>query len=198
MKHLLTVRMSRPGMLSSRRRSSNMLFSSMRTSRHYTSSASIVLALLLAFSASFSAFAQDSAVPAVAPSQPSLQEIVAQQAALRAQVAAKRGAFKDMHDGDRDRLINQQDKLLQLLDGRQSIEELRVEQRVDVFNYIQNINAAVTKAEDERQICERSRLVGTNRFQVVCMTAKQNREHRENAKKSVRTIMKCDGGCASD
>jgi hypothetical protein len=174
--------------------------SSMRRLRADAASTSLVLALLLAFAAPFSAFAQNAEAPAVTSSQPqpSLQDIVAQQTALRAQAAAKRGAFKDMHAGDRDRLINQQDKLLQLLDGRQSIDELRVERRVEVFNHLQEINAAVTKAEDERQICERSRLVGTNRFQVVCMTAKQNREYRESAKKSVRTIMKCDGGCGSD
>lgn len=182
-----------------KRRYISLLFSSsMRRLRADAASTSVALALLLAFVAPFSASAQNAAAPSTAPSQPSLKDIVAQQTALRAQAVAKRGAFKDMHAGDRDRLINQQDKLLRLLDGRQSIDELRVEQRVEVFNHLQEINAKVTKAEDGRQICERSRLVGTNRFQVVCMTAKQDREHRENAKKSVLTIMKCDGGCGSD
>jgi hypothetical protein len=139
-------------------------------------------------------FAQDGAAPAaMLPPQPTLQQIVEQQTQLRGQVAAKRGAYKDMHEGDRHRLLAQQDELLKLLDGRQSLDELRAEQRVEVFNILQNVNAAATKAEDERQICERSRLVGTNRFQVVCMTGKQYREHKENAKQSLRTVMKCQG-----
>jgi hypothetical protein len=175
-----------------------MLSSGMRRLRANAASTSVVLAFFLAFAAPFSVSAQNAEAPAAAPSQPSVKDIVAQQTALRAQAVAKRGAFKDMHAGDRDRLINKQDKLLQLLDGRQSIGELRAEQRVDAFNYLQEINAAVTKAEDDRQICERSRLVGSNRFQVVCMTAKEAREFKENAKKSARTVMKCQGTVRGD
>jgi hypothetical protein len=140
----------------------------------------------------FAQDAPDSSGATSAP-RPTVQQIVEQQTQLRGQVAGKRGAFKDMHEGDRHRLLAQQDELLKLLDGRQSFDELRAEQRVEVFNILQNVNAAATKAEDERQVCERSRLVGTNRFQVVCMSGRQYREHKENAKQSLRTVMKCQG-----
>jgi hypothetical protein len=128
--------------------------------------------------------------------QPTLQKIVEQQTQLRAQVVAKRGAFKDMHDGDRDRLVKQQDRLLLLLEGHRNFDELREEERVEVFNHLQSVNAAATKAEEERQICERTRLVGTHRYEVVCMSGKEYREHRDNARKSVRTVMKCQGASA--
>lgn len=138
--------------------------------------------------------AADTAAQADAPpAQPTLQQIVAQQTQLRGQVAAKRGAFKDMSEGDRERLLKQQNRLLSLLEGRNSIDELRPEERVDVFNVLQEVNAAVTKAEDERKICERTRLTGSHRFQVVCMTAKEYREHKDNAQKSLRTPVKCQG-----
>jgi hypothetical protein len=139
--------------------------------------------------------ASTSAAEAAAASPPTLQQIVTQQTQLRGQISAKRGAFKDMSEGDRERLLKQQQRLLDLLEGRQSIEELRTEERVEVFNHLQSVSAAVTKAEDERKICERSRLVGTNRFTVVCMTAKQKREHQEGAQRSLRTVMKCEEGC---
>lgn len=137
-------------------------------------------------------------VEAAAVAPPSLQQIATQQTQLRAQVVAKRGAFKDMSEGDRERLLKQQERLLSLLEGRQSIHELRSEERVEVFNHLQSVSAAVSKAEDERKICERSRLVGTNRFTVVCMTAKQKREHQDGAQKSLRTVMKCEEGCISN
>jgi hypothetical protein len=143
------------------------------------------------------AYAQAPAEPAPEP-QINVQKIVEQQTQLRGQVAAKRGAFKDMHESDRDRLLNRQGRLLQLLDGRRNLDELRAEERVEVFNVLQEVNGAVTKAEDERQICERTRVVGTHRYQVVCMTGKQYREHRENAKKSMRTLIKCEEGCNSN
>lgn len=147
--------------------------------------------LLMASTASFASMAADASPSA--PPQPTLQQIVEQQTQLRAQVAAKRGAFKDMHDGDRERLLKRQDSLLQMLDGHRSIDELRVEQRVEVFNHLQSVNAAVTQAEEERQICERTRLAGSHRFTTVCMTGREYREHKENARKSVRTIGKCQG-----
>ena len=108
-------------------------------------------------------------------------------------MAGKRGAFKDMSEGDRERLLKQQTRLLALLEGRNSIDELRPEERVEVFNVLQEVNAAVTKAEDERKICERTRLTGSHRYEVVCMTAKEYREHKDNAQKSLRTPVKCQG-----
>lgn len=133
-----------------------------------------------------------------AVSTPSIASIVAQQTALRAKAAAKRGPFKDMHEGDRHRLLAQQDRLLELLNGRDSLDGLRAEERVEVFNHLQSVNAAVTQAEDERQICERTRLTGSHRYSVVCMTGREYREHKENARKSLRTVMKCEDGCDSD
>lgn len=147
--------------------------------------------LIVALGVGFASAAADE--PPVAPPQPTLQQIVEQQTQLRTQIAAGRGAFKDMHQGDRERLLKQQERLLQLLDGHRNFDELRVEQRVEVFNHLQSVNAAVTQAEDERQICERTRLAGSHRFTTVCMTGREYREHKENARKSVRTIGKCQG-----
>lgn len=152
--------------------------------------------------ASFASSAADA--PAPAAPQPTLRQIVDQQTQLRVQVAEARGAFKEMYPGDRERLLKQQDRLLQLIGDRQSMEELRVEERVEVFNTLQEVNAAATKAEDERTICERTRLAGSHRFSTVCMSGREYREHKENARKSVRTVMKCQAesrgskACKSD
>jgi hypothetical protein len=167
------------------------------TRRSLLRTISLAAALVVVLGLSFALAAEDTPPPKV-------EDIVAQQTQLRAQVAAKRGAFKSMHDGDRDRLMKQQDRLLQLLQGRRSIDELRTEERVEVFNHLQSVNAVVAKAEDDREVCERTRLVGSHRYQVVCMTAKEAREFKDNAKKSARTVMKCqgevrgDGSCGKD
>lgn len=131
-------------------------------------------------------------------SAPSIRDIVAQQTALRAQVQGRRGAFKDMHEGDRLRLLARQDRLLELLRGKESLDGLRAEERVEVFNALQEVEAGATKAEEERTICERTRLTGSHRFSVVCMSGREYREHKENARKGLRTVMKCEDGCNSD
>jgi hypothetical protein len=139
-----------------------------------------------------------SASPSDAKPAPSIPEIVAQQTALRAQVQGRRGAFKNMHEGDRLRLLARQDRLLELLRGKESLDGLRAEERVEVFNALQEVEAAATKAEEERTICERTRLTGSHRFSVVCMSGREYREHKENARKGLRTVMKCEEGCVSD
>ncbi|MBP6748028.1 MAG: hypothetical protein KA144_00190 [Xanthomonadaceae bacterium] len=135
---------------------------------------------------------------ASAAAAPTIASIVAQQIELRAKVAARRGPFREMSEGDRHRLMAQQDRILELLKGRDSLDGLRAEERVEVFNHLESVKAAVAQAEDERLICERTRLTGSHRYSVVCITGREYREHKENARKSLRTVMKCEGGCNSD
>ena len=128
------------------------------------------------------------------PEPPSLRDISAQQIRLRAQVVAGKGPFKDLSAPERKALVAKQDRILLLLDGVEDIEQLRPEHRVEVFNTIEWVKATVTKAEDERMVCEFARTVGSNRAKSVCMTAKQQREHRENARNSLNRGQMCNVG----
>ncbi len=136
-------------------------------------------------------------VPAVEPTeptpQPTAQQIVDQQTQLRTDVAAKKGAFKDLSDTEREALMKAQSRVLQLLEDRDNIEQLGVDEKIEVFNRLEWISATVRQAEEDRQVCERSRVVGSNRYQVVCMTGRQYREHKEGAQRSMRTVGKCQG-----
>lgn len=149
-----------------------------------------------------SAIASESAPAAQAGAQPTLRQIVEQQTRLRGEVAAKKGAFKDLTETERAALIQTQTRILSLLEGRDAIEQLRAEEKIELFNHLEQVSATVRQAEDDRQVCERSRTVGSNRFQVVCMTAKQYREHKERAQQSLRTALKCGGadieGCKKE
>ncbi len=161
----------------------------------------LIAGVLTALLGAASALASESAEPAP---QPTVQQIVDQQTQLRTDVAAKKGAFKDLTDSEREALMKTQSRVLQLLEGRDNVEQLAIDEKVEVFNHLEWISASVRQAEEDRQVCERSRIVGTNRFQVVCMTAKQQREHKERAKQSLRTVGKCQGAtrealvCKSD
>lgn len=104
-----------------------------------------------------------------------LRRVVAEQTALRAEVAGKGRRFKDMEPAEREALIAKQDRLLELLAGRSDIEELSAEQREEVRAALKTIDATVARVEDDRMICERVKVVGSNRPQNKCMTVGQRR-----------------------
>lgn len=126
------------------------------------------------------------------PQQLTIRDIVTQQTQLRAQVTAGKGAFKDLSKTERQALIERQDRVLEMLGGAQTLEEMPPDQRTVVFNELEWIKAAVTKAENERMVCEYTRVVGSNRPTSVCMTAKAQRVYREGAQQSLRIQKKCD------
>lgn len=154
-------------------------------------------ALALSATVALPASAQTAAAPAAETQQPTVRQIVDQQTQLRADVLAKKGAFKDLTQIERDELTKKQDRILQLLEGRDDVSQLRAEERVELFNHLEWVSAVVRNAEEDRKVCERSRTVGSNRFQVVCMTAKEYREHKERARQSMRTTFKCSGTSAT-
>lgn len=123
--------------------------------------------------------------------QPPIADIVAQQRQLRGQAVAKKGAFKDISERDRKDLIAKQDEVLGLLDGVSAIDELRADQRVVVFNDLEWIKAFITKAEDERKICEYTQTVGSHRPRSVCLTSREWEQLRERA----RSTMNRPGVC---
>jgi len=126
------------------------------------------------------------------PQQLTIRDILTQQTQLRAQVVAGKGAFKDMSKAEREALIVRQDRVLRMLGGLVTIEDMPPDQRTEVFNDLEWIKAAVTKAEDDRMVCEYTRIAGSNRMKSVCMTAKEQREHRDGARRSLHGPVMCN------
>ncbi len=122
------------------------------------------------------------------PIPPAVRDIVVQQSHLRAMVVAGRGPFKDLNPSDRSALVKSQTRVLELLDGRGSIDELRIDEKVELFNHLQSVKAAVTKAEENRQVCERTRIVGSNRYKLLCMNVGEHRDHKRKAQASLTSV----------
>ena len=72
--------------------------------------------------------------------------------------------------------------MLALLEGKQSTQELSEDQRDEVFNTLEWIEATVNRAESERMICERRPVLGSNRKERVCKTAAQMQADRDAAR----------------
>ena len=126
------------------------------------------------------------------PRQPTLRDIVTQQYQLRQQVVAGKGAFEDMSEAQRRALAERQDRVLRMLDGSQTLDEMPPDQRVVVFNDLEWIKGVVAKAEDERMVCEHVYLTGSHIPRSVCMSARARAKLTEDTRAGLRKTYKCD------
>jgi hypothetical protein len=116
---------------------------------------------------------------------PEFEAIRTQQAEIRAGVAARTGRYQDMPESTRDQLLTKQAQVLNTIDQKSSGAELTEEQRLEVFNALEWIEAAINKDDDDRMVCERRKTLGSNRKERVCKTVAQMREERERAREEL-------------
>lgn len=111
--------------------------------------------------------------------------ITSQQAEIRAGVQAGTGRYKEMSGKTKEELLSRQADVLAIVDGKASADELSEEERLQVFNHLEWIEAAINNAEDERMVCSRQKTLGSNRTQRVCKTMRQIEAEREHAREHV-------------
>lgn len=111
--------------------------------------------------------------------QASPAEIRSSQDALKGAIERKEGDFAGLSDEDRRRILDKQAAVYALIEGKQSTAELGEEDKRLLVNALEEVKALVTRAEDERLICQRVRVIGSNRPENKCMTVRQRREMRE-------------------
>ena len=102
------------------------------------------------------------------------------QHAPRGEVPARRAGFNIAAD-KRQELLGKQDQLMQLIDGKQTLDELAPADQSTAVQTIEWIDALAAKADDERQVCTRERATGTNRPTTVCRSVGDMRRQREQA-----------------
>lgn len=145
----------------------------------------------LALTAASSAFA-NSGTPL------DLEAVRTQQTQIRADVEAKRGRYKNMPAATRSELLAKQDAVARTIGTAATSVELTEQQRIEVFNALESIEAIVNKAEDDRMVCRRIKPVGSNRPETVCHTVAQlraeerNNEQRRNQICGATTGVNCE------
>ena len=118
--------------------------------------------------------------------EPDLAAIRVQQTELREQAQSGNGTFAEMSKEKRKELVAQQDLLLRLLDGKQSLSELSDNDQLKAFNALEWINGLVTDAEEQRMVCLNETKTGSHRKTRVCKTAAQRRQDREDSLRALR------------
>ena len=80
---------------------------------------------------------------------------------------------------------------METLSGVSSLAGLRPDQRVQVFNDLEWIQATVIRAESDRKICEFVEAVGTHRRELVCTTERQQRERSRRTQERLQRAAAC-------
>ncbi len=137
-------------------------------------STAMLAALLFALPAS----AEDAIAIDSTPAQ-----IRAAQVDLRQAIERKSGNYSHFIDDERKEIFARQDEVLALIEGKTTIEELAPDDKIALANALAAVDAAVTRAEDNRMICERIKPVGSNRPQNKCISVGQRRRMREEAQR---------------
>lgn len=153
--------------------------------RHLLLKAAVALALALSVSAAGAATSQ----------QP--DQIRARQAQINAGIQAGDSPYAELSAKSREELAERQARMLALLEGKRRIDELDSDAQARVGADVEWIENALTRASDERLVCERRRVLGSNRKERVCKTVAQLREEREAARNAMDGRSICMD-CASD
>ncbi|MDG2517805.1 hypothetical protein [Lysobacter soli] len=149
------------------------------------------LALAIACSAPLAAIAQDDA-----PAPQKLERILAQQQEL------KRDLDAGKTDGLTTRQVNAirkaQVDVFTVTEGKTSLDQLSMDDKVRLENALERINAEVknTRAgHDDKQVCWRERMSGSNTKVTRCGTEAEMREAREGARDFLERPKVCGDRC---
>ncbi|MBB1061771.1 hypothetical protein [Marilutibacter spongiae] len=121
-----------------------------------------------------------------------LAALRSEQARIQAGATAGTGVYEDMSKARRQEVLERQARISAAIEGKQSMDELDAAQRDAVADDVAWMERTLRDAEDNRQVCERRKKLGSNRFERVCMTVAQQREMREQARAQLQRSGVCE------
>ena len=98
------------------------------------------------------------------------------------------GRFQWVTDEERTKVLRALDEMGRILEGHESVAELRETDKVALLNAQEVANAILTRRDRDRLICERRVIVGSHFPQSVCETYGEKMTRTEDARKRVREM----------
>ena len=127
----------------------------------------------------------------------SFEDIRIQQEQIRGDLLRGHDAYNGLSKRERDELVQRQDGLLALIEGKETLLDLDEDGRTDAINSLEWIRAKLDDAEMERLICNREKRVGSNRVVRVCHTVAERRRARDDANRAWQKGSPCSVGRVS-
>ncbi|QNP41856.1 hypothetical protein [Lysobacter solisilvae (ex Woo and Kim 2020)] len=112
-----------------------------------------------------------------------LNAIRTQQAEIHEGVTARSGRYATLSPNTRTSILTKQASVLKMLEGKQTADELSEYQRLEVFNTLEWIEAAINNEDGDRMICRREKAIGSTRVTRVCRTAADELRAKEEARR---------------
>lgn len=110
-----------------------------------------------------------------------LVQILDQQREIRTESESSTGAYSRFDREALARMHAAQDRIFTLLDGVTSLDQLKPDQQVELFNAIEEVKAVLTSNEADRQKCWREHKLGSTIPKTRCATVAEIQQIREGA-----------------
>ena len=110
------------------------------------------------------------------------QAVFRQQTELRDQLLVGEGRFRAMSGTQRNQIAKRQRQVIEMVRNLNSFDDLRPDQRTELFNDLQWLNEQIAGKDTGRQVCEYGRVVGTHIDHSVCMNAERAEELRRQTR----------------
>lgn len=136
---------------------------------------SVLLSLCLSVFMAHTALASDDRVQLAQE----LPEIRAAQDALKAALEKKDGPYARYSESQRKALREQQASIYGLIEGKQSVDDLGEDSRLRLANLLMAQKSQLEQAPEDRTICQRVKVLGSNRPKMQCMSESQRERLRE-------------------
>lgn len=107
--------------------------------------------------------------------------ILRQQREIREQSEASTGAYARFGAAPLQRMHAAQDRVFALLQGVTSVEELRPDQQVELFNSLEEVKAILTQNDGNRQKCWREHKLGSTMKITRCATVAELEQVRRDS-----------------
>ncbi len=95
-------------------------------------------------------------------------------------------AYDHLEPSDREQIRKAQAGLHALLDDKPSIKSLSADEKTQVWNLHEQVQAILESREGQRMVCERVRVIGTNLPTTRCLTVAERERRRQEAADMVR------------
>jgi len=135
----------------------------------------VLLPVCLAFFMAHAALASDDRIQLTQE----LPEIRAAQDSLKAALDKKDGPYARYSEAQRKALRDQQSSIYGLIEGKQSVDDLGEDNRLRLANLLMAQKSQLEQTPEDKMVCERVRVLGSNRPKLQCMSESRREQLRE-------------------
>lgn len=135
---------------------------------------------------------------AVLASGNSIEKIRKDQTEIRKQIESEHGKYHRYSPAARDRIAKAQKRVERIIDGVSTVDQLNPVQQAELSNSLEHIKAEIVQNDDDRQVCERERRIGSQRKTIVCATVAERRAIAEEARTWKADPSNCMGSCGGE